>query len=191
MSGKPRLRETYENEVRPALIGRFGRENLYEAPALTKVSVNMRAASARAESDMTKDMEEAVRELSLIVGQRPATTRAKKSIAAFGVREGMPLGCRATLRGARAWEFLDRLFNIALPRIRDFRGLPRDAFDGRGNYTIGIDDQLIFPELGYDDVQRQRGMNITVVTTAQTDEEAAALLEGLGLPLERIDEATA
>jgi large subunit ribosomal protein L5 len=187
MADKPRLKQRYEEEVRPALMERFGYGNIHEAPTVTKVSVNMGVSDAKSGSDATQNMDAAVTEMAQIVGQRPAIRLATKSIAAFGIREGMTVGCRATLRGARAWEFLDRLFNAALPRIRDFRGLPRRSFDGRGNYTIGLTDQLIFPELGYDDVRRQRGMDITIVTSAKTDEEGAALLEDLGLPLQRVD----
>ncbi len=178
----PRLRLKYEQEVRPALMERFGYKNIWQVPRLVKVCVNM--GVGRAKEDY-QTLENAIKEVSLILGQRPVVTRAKKSISAFGVRKGMPVGLRATVRGARMWEFLDKLFNLALPRIRDFRGLPRDAFDGRGNYTIGITDHLIFPELSYDDVERQRGMDITIVTTAETDEEAMALLEELGMPLAR------
>lgn len=176
----PRLRERYEEQVRPALMERFGYKNVYQVPRPVKVCISM--GVGRAKEDY-QTLENAVQEVALIVGQRPAITRAKRSISAFGVRKGMPVGLRVTLRGNRMWDFLDKLFNLALPRIRDFRGLPRDAFDGRGNYTIGITDHLIFPELGYDDVERQRGMDITIVTSARTDEEAMALLEELGMPL--------
>ena len=176
----PRLKKRYLEEVVPALMERFGYSNPMQVPRLVKVAINM--GVGRAKEDY-QTLENAVKEVSLILGQRPCITRAKKSISAFGVRKGMPVGLRATLRGARMWEFLDKLFNLALPRIRDFRGLPRDAFDGRGNYSIGITDHLIFPELTYDDIERQRGMDITIVTSAETDEEAMALLELLGLPL--------
>jgi large subunit ribosomal protein L5 len=176
----PRLKERYQREVRPALMERFGYRNIWQVPRLVKVCISM--GIGRAKEDY-QTLENAVREVALILGQRPCITRAKKSIAGFGVRKGMPVGLRATLRGARMWEFLDKLFNLALPRIRDFRGLPRDGFDGRGNYNLGITDHLIFPELSYDDVERQRGMDITIVTTARSDEEAMALLEALGLPL--------
>lgn len=177
----------YEQELRGKLVERFGYQNVFEAPNVVKIAVNMGLSDATGtgSSDAAQAIEAAVKELSMIIGQRPAITVAKKSIAAFGVREGMSVGCRATLRGNRAWEFMDRLFNIALPRIRDFRGLPRKAFDGRGNYSLGIDDHLVFPDLSYDDVDKQRGMDITIVTTAKTDEEAMVFLEGLGLPLER------
>jgi large subunit ribosomal protein L5 len=178
----PRLKKKYEEEVRPALMERFGYGNLLRVPRLVKVCINMGVGKAKEDF---QTLENAVREVSMIVGQRPAITRATKSISAFGVRKGMPVGLRVTLRGKRMWEFLDRVFNLALPRIRDFRGLSRDGFDGRGNYTFGVSDHLIFPELSYDDVERQRGMDITIVTTAPTDEEAMALLEGLGMPLAR------
>ena len=180
----PRLKELYEKEVRPALMKRFGYKNIWQVPRIVKVCINMGVGEAKQDY---QTLENAIREVSLIIGQRPCITRAKKSVSAFGIRKGMPIGLKATLRGDRAWDFLDKLFNIALPRIRDFRGLPRDAFDGRGNYTIGITDHLIFPELGYDDVEKQRGMDITIVTTAETDEEAMALLEMLGMPLERTE----
>lgn len=178
----PRLKKRYEEEVRPALMERFGYDNVMRAPRLVKVCINMGVGKAKEDF---QTLENAVREVAMIVGQRPSITRAKKSISAFGVRKGMPVGLRVTLRGKRMWEFLDRLFNLALPRIRDFRGLSRDGFDGRGNYTFGVSDHLIFPELTYDDVERQRGMDITIVTTAPTDEEAMALLEALGMPLAR------
>ncbi len=178
----PRLKERYEKEVRPALVERFNYDNIWQAPRLVKVSINMGVEGAR---ESFETLERAMQELTPIAGQWPAMTRAKKSISAFGIRGGQPIGCRVTLRRARMWEFLDRLFNIAMPRIRDFRGLSPNSFDGRGNYSLGLDDHLVFPELGYDDVERARGMDITIVTTAKTDEEARALLELLGLPLQR------
>jgi large subunit ribosomal protein L5 len=177
-----RLKDRYEKEILPALMERFGFTNVWQAPRLEKVSINMGVGKAK---EGTETLDAAVRELTTIAGQKVVITRAKKSISAFGIRMGMPIGCRVTLRGERMWEFTDRLFSIALPRIRDFRGLSRNAFDGRGNYSFGLDDQLIFPELGYDDIERQRGMEITFVTTARTDEEARALLELLGLPFTR------
>jgi large subunit ribosomal protein L5 len=182
---KPRLQEKYEKEVRPALMEQFGLRNIMQAPRLVKVCVNMGVGDAKSGPEAGQNMEAAVRELARIVGQRPSVTRARRSISQFGVRKGMTVGCRATLRGARAWEFLDRLFSVALPRIRDFRGLPRNSFDGRGNYSLGITDHLIFPELNYDDVLKQRGMDITIVTTAGNDEMGRAMLEGLGLPFQR------
>ncbi len=179
---KPRLKERYEKEVLPALMQRFGYKNIWQAPRLEKICLNMGIGKARENPEY---LEAALRELTLIAGQKAVPTRAKRSISAFNVRKKMTVGCRVTLRGDRMWEFLDRLMAIALPRIRDFRGLSRDAFDGRGNYNLGLDDQLIFPELSYDDVQRQQGLDITIVTTAKTDEEAEALLELLGMPLAR------
>lgn len=181
MAHEPRLKQRYREQVLPRLMEQFGHTNIYQAPQLVKVSVNMGVGEATTNFDT---LENAVTELARIVGQRPCITRAKRSIAAFGVRQGQAIGCRATLRGARMWEFLDRLFNVSLPRIRDFRGLPRGSFDGRGNYSIGLDDHLIFPELGYDDVEKVRGFSVTIVSTARTDAEAAALLAGLGLPLQ-------
>lgn len=178
----PRQKERYEAEIRPALMERFGYSNMWEAPRLVKVSLNMGVDSAK---ENFESLERAMQELSVIAGQWPAMTRAKKSISAFGIRQGQPIGCRVTLRDDRMWEFLDRLFNVAMPRVRDFRGLSPDSFDGRGNYTLGLSDQLIFPELGYDDIERIRGLDITIVTTAGTDEEGRAFLELLGLPLQR------
>lgn len=178
----PRLKDRFEKEILPALMERFGFTNVWQAPRLEKVALNMGVGKAKESTDI---LDAAVRELTTIAGQKVVITKAKKSISAFGIRMGMPIGCRVTLRGDRMWEFTDRLFSISLPRIRDFRGLSRNAFDGRGNYTFGLDDQLIFPELGYDDIERQRGLEITFVTTARTDEEARALLELLGLPFTR------
>ena len=178
----PRQKERYEAEIRPALMERFGYSNMWEAPRLVKVSLNMGVDSAK---ENFESLERAMQELSVIAGQWPAMTRAKKSVSAFGIRQGQPIGCRVTLRNDRMWEFLDRLFNVAMPRVRDFRGLSPNSFDGRGNYTLGLSDQLIFPELGYDDIERIRGLDITIVTTAGTDEEGRAFLELLGLPLQR------
>ncbi len=177
---KPRLRERYESEIRPNLMKQFGYRNIWEAPRVVKVCVNLGVSEGKED---VKTLEAAMREASMIVGQKPAMTRARKAIASFGLRKGMPIGCKATIRGDRMYEFLDRLFSTALPRIRDFRGLSPHAFDGRGSYSIGIREHLIFPELGYDDVEKVRGLDITIVTTARTDEEAAALLRELGLPL--------
>ena len=176
----PRLRQRYEEVVRPELCKRFGYKNAMQAPRPLKVCVTMGVQGAKQDP---KALEAAMQELAVIVGQRPARRRAKRSIASFGVREGDQIGCTVTLRGRRMYEFLDRLFNVALPRIRDFRGLAMRSFDGRGNYSFGVRDQLIFPELGYDDVERVRGMHITIATSAQTDEEAAALLRLMGMPL--------
>lgn len=166
----------------PALVERFGYENVWEVPRPRKISINMTVPEADTNIEA---LDAARRELSLIAGQMPAVTRARKAISNFGIRQGQPIGLRVTLRGDRMWEFIDRLFNVALPRIRDFRGLSRDAFDGRGNYSMGITDELIFPELGYDDVETSRGLDIAIVTTADTDEEARELLTLLGLPLTR------
>ena len=178
----PRLKERFENELLGELMERFGYENVWRVPRPRKVSLNMSVPEA--DSDI-EALDRAREELSLIAGQTPAVTRAKKAISNFGIRKGQPIGLRVTLRGARMWEFLDRLFNVSLPRIRDFRGLPSDAFDGRGNYSLGITDELIFPELSYDDVQTSRGLDIAIVTTAETDEEARELLTQMGLPLAR------
>lgn len=178
----PRLKQRYEDETKPALMERFGYDNVWQAPRLVKVSINMGVDEAKESFDA---LEAAMKELTMIAGQRPCITRAKKSISSFGIRKGMPIGCRVTLRRDRMWEFVDRLFNVAIPRIRDFRGLSPNSFDGRGNYSLGLTDQLIFPELNYDDVEQARGMDITIVTTARTDEEAKALLELLGLPLQQ------
>jgi len=175
-----RLKQRYEEVIRPQLIEQFGYTNMWQAPRLWKVSVNMGVSGAAQDRKL---LDAAVNELAQICGQRPTMTFAKRSVATFGIREEQAIGCRATLRGIRMYEFVDRLFSVALPRIRDFRGLSRRAFDGRGNYSIGIREHLIFPELGYDDVARIRGMDITIVTTASTDEEAAALLSAMGLPL--------
>ena len=175
-----RLKQRYAETVVPELMKQFGYRNVWQVPRPYKVCVNMGVSEGKEDA---KALDAAVRELAQVIGQRAAITRAKKAIAAFGLRQGMPIGCRASLRGDRMYEFIDRLFNICLPRIRDFRGLSPNAFDGRGNYSIGIQDHLIFPELGYDDVEKVRGLDITIVTTAQTDEEAAALLRELGLPI--------
>ena len=180
MAYQPRLKVMYQEKVRPALMEQFGYQNIWQVPRPQKIAVSMGVSEA---TDNFELLENAVNELALIVGQRPCITRARQSIAAFGVRQGQAIGCKATLRGARIWEFADRLFNIAVPRIRDFRGLPRSGFDGRGNYSMGVNDHLIFPELTYDDVKKTRGLSITIVTTAQTDDKGIALLEGMGLPL--------
>jgi len=171
----------YQEEIGPSLMRRFGYRNRMQVPRLTKVVVNMGVGAATQDP---KILEAALRDLATISGQRPAIRRATKSIAAFKVREKMPVGCMVTLRGARMYEFLDRLFNVVLPRIRDFRGLPARSVDGRGNYSLGLREQLIFPEINVDDVTRAQGMDVTIVTTAPTDEEAVALLRELGLPLQ-------
>ena len=182
VSQKPRLKARFETEIMDELMERFGYTNVWQVPRPRKVSVNMSVPEADSNIEA---LDAARRELSLIAGQTPAVTRARKAISNFGIQKGQPIGLRATIRGDRMWEFIDRLFNVALPRIRDFRGLPTDAFDGRGNYSLGITDELIFPELSYDDVQTSRGIDVAIVTTAETDEEARELLTALGLPLAR------
>lgn len=174
-----RLREKYRTEVVPGLAKRFGYNNVMEIPKLEKIIVNMGVGDA---IQNPKAMDAAVSDLAAITGQKAAVTRAKKSIAAFKVRAGMPVGCRVTLRGDRMYDFLDRLMNVALPRVRDFRGVSSRAFDGRGNYALGLKEQLIFPEIDYDKVEKVRGMDVIIVTTARTDEEAKELLALLGMP---------
>lgn len=181
-----RLRTKYFEELRPALMKELGLSNLMAAPKVEKVVINMGVGEA---TQNAKVLDPAVAELAQITGQKPVTTRAKKSIAAFKVREGMPIGCMVTLRGDRMYEFLDRLLNVALPRVRDFRGVPTRSFDGRGNYTLGLRDQLIFPEIDYAKVDHQKGMNITIVTTATSDEHGRALLKAMGMPF-RLPSAT-
>ena len=178
----PRLQDRYRETVCPELIERFGYTNPMQVPRLTKIVLNMGVGRAVADS---KVLDSAVGEMAAIAGQKPIVTRARKSIAGFRLREGMAIGCKVTLRRARMWEFLDRLTTIALPRVRDFRGVPARAFDGRGNYSLGIREQIVFPEISYDRVESIRGMNVVVCTTAGTDEEARALLAGLNLPFER------
>src|SRR5271165_6717161 len=175
----PRLKERYRSEIAPALREEFGYANVMQVPGLAKIVVNMGVGEAARDAKL---IEGAVRDLSLITGQKPAVARAKKSIAQFKLREGMPIGAHATLRGTRMWEFADRLLTIALPRIRDFRGLSPRQFDGRGNYTFGLTEQLMFHEIDPDRVDRQRGMDITFVTTATNDEEGRSLLRRLGFP---------
>ena len=177
-----RLRETYDNEVFNQLKEKFQYANVMEVPKLTKITINMGLGEAK---DNSKVLESAVNEIALIAGQKPVVTKAKKSIANFKVRQGMPVGAKVTLRGDRMYEFADKFFNIALPRVRDFKGVSRNAFDGRGNYSMGIKEQLIFPEINYDQVETIKGMNIVFTTTAKTDEEAMALLELLGMPFEK------
>ncbi|MGA0068509.1 MAG: 50S ribosomal protein L5 [Miltoncostaeaceae bacterium] len=174
-----RLKQRYEDEVRPKLQERFGYSSSMEHPRIEKITLNMGVGDAKANS---KALDDAVEELAIISGQRPAITRARKSIAQFKLREGMPIGAKVTLRGARMWEFLDRLNTVALPRIRDFRGINPDGFDGRGNYNLGLREQTIFPEIDYDKVGAVRGLNVTITTSARTDEEAKALLQELGMP---------
>lgn len=178
----PRLLTKYSEEVLPRLKEQFGYKNVMQIPRLTKIVINIGVNEAKLDQ---KYMDASVNELTIISGQKPMIKRAKKSIAGFKLREGMPVACCVTLRGARMWEFLDRLVSIALPRIKDFQGVSRKGFDGRGNYNLGLKEQLLFPEIDYDKVIRQRGMNITFVTTAGVDEEAQAMLAELGVPFAR------
>jgi large subunit ribosomal protein L5 len=177
-----RLEERYREEVAPALQKQFGYASPMAIPKVAKVVINMGVGDAIGDAKL---LDQAVDELAVICGQKPAITRARKSISNFKLREGMAIGCRVTLRGHRMYEFLDRLLNLALPRVRDFRGVSGRAFDGRGNYTLGIRDQLIFPEVNYNKVQKVKGMNISIVTTARTDQEARELLDGLGMPFRK------
>jgi large subunit ribosomal protein L5 len=174
-----RLHERYSKEVAPALDKRFGYNNPMAIPRVRKVTVNIGMGEA---SQNVKLLDVAVQELGLITGQKPVVTRAKKSISNFKIRKGMPIGCMVTLRGERMYEFLDRLGNVVLPRVRDFKGLPPNSFDGRGNFTLGLRDQLVFPEIDYTRVDKIKGMNVTITTTARTDEEGRELLRLLGLP---------
>ncbi|MCE3222778.1 MAG: rplE [Nitrospira sp.] len=175
----PRLRETYREQVVPALMKEFGYGNLMQVPRLERIVLNVGMGEA---IQNVKLLESASAELGIITGQKPVTTRAKKAIAGFKLRQGMPIGAKVTLRSRRMWEFLDRLISLALPRIRDFRGISPKAFDGRGNYTLGLKEQLIFPEIEYDTVASIHGMDITIVTTARTNDEGKALLKHLGMP---------
>jgi large subunit ribosomal protein L5 len=177
-----RLHEKYNTTVVPALVKEFNYTTIMQAPKLDKVVINIGVGDAIADA---KALETAVAELTQITGQKPIITKAKKSIANFKLREGMEIGCKVTLRGEKMYQFLDKLVNIALPRVRDFRGVNKNAFDGRGNYTLGIKEQLIFPEINFDKVTRVRGMDIVIVTTAKTNEEGRALLTGLGMPFEK------
>jgi large subunit ribosomal protein L5 len=177
-----RLKTRYDEEILPALIERFGYSTPIRAPRIVKVTVNMGVGDAKQDSKM---LEAATDQLGTITGQRPNVRRARKSIAQFKVREGMPVGVAVTLRGARSYEFLDRLMSVAIPRIRDFRGLSPRSFDGRGNYSMGVREQIIFPEVDYDEVDQVRGLDITITTTAQSDDEAFALLEAFGMPFAR------
>ena len=177
-----RLKTRYDEEILPALIERFGYSTPMRAPRIVKITVNMGVGDAKQDSKM---LEAATEQLGTITGQRPNVRRARKSIAQFKVREGMPVGVAVTLRGARSYEFLDRLMSVAIPRIRDFRGLNPRSFDGRGNYSMGVREQIIFPEVDYDEVDQVRGLDITITTTAQSDDEAFALLEAFGMPFAR------
>ena len=174
-----RLQEKYENEIVQALMEKFGYKNIMEVPKLEKIVLNMGVGEAK---DNSKVLDAAVSDMQIIAGQKPVITRAKKSIANFNLRENMPIGCKVTLRKTQMFEFADKLMNIALPRVRDFRGVSSKAFDGRGNYAIGVKEQLIFPEIEYDKIDKVRGMDIIFVTTAKTDEEARELLRFLGMP---------
>jgi large subunit ribosomal protein L5 len=185
---RPRLKERYDQELRGELKEQLGVSTLMDVPRLQKITLNMGIGDAKTEA---KVLENALDQLSTIAGQRAQVRRARKSIASFKLREGMPVGVRVTLRGAHMWEFLDRLISIALPRIRDFRGLSTRSFDGRGNFSLGIREQIIFPEINYDDVDTIRGLDVAITTTAKNDEQAEALLRGLGMPFPRETEGDA
>ena len=174
-----RLQEKYNKEVVPALTEKFGYKNIMELPKISKIIINMGVGEAVGNP---KALDSAVNDLTIIAGQKPILTRAKKSLAAWKLRQGMPIGAKVTLRGVRMYQFLDKFMNVALPRVRDFRGISANSFDGRGNYAIGLKEQLIFPEIEYDKIDKLRGMNIVVVTTAKTDEEARELLKLMGMP---------
>ncbi len=177
-----RLKEDYKSRVAPALKEQFGYKNPMQIPSVTKIIVNMGVGEAATNSKL---MEGALSDMAAITGQKPVTTRARKSISNFKLRDGMPVGCRVTLRGDQMWEFLDRLINVTLPRIRDFQGVSPKAFDGRGNYTLGLKEQIIFPEIDYDKVDKVRGMDITIVTTANTNDEGRALLKEFSMPFRK------
>ena len=177
-----RLKETYKNEIMDGMTKKFGYKNVMQVPKLDKIVINMGVGEAK---DNSKILDAAIKDLETITGQKVVPTRAKKSVANFKLREGMPIGCKVTLRGERMYEFADRLINLALPRVRDFRGVNPNAFDGRGNYALGIKEQLIFPEIEYDKVDKVRGMDIIFVTTAKTDEEARELLTLFGMPFSK------
>ena len=181
-STRPRLRQRYDSEIRAQLKETLGLSNIMEVPTLEKIVLNMGVGRASAQASL---LEGAVRDMTQIAGQKPIITKAKKSIAGFKLREGYAIGCKVTIRGDRKWEFLDRLISVAIPRMRDFRGMPTTGFDGRGNYTFGISDQLIFPELDYDKIDQPRGMDISIVTTARTNAEGRALLDAFGFPFKR------
>ena len=179
MANTPNLKKLYQDEVAPALMQKFGYKSSMQIPRLEKIVVNVGCSEAR---ENAKVLDAVVNDLTTITGQKAVITKAKKSVANFKLREGMPIGAKVTLRGNKMWEFLDRLFNVALPRVRDFRGISADSFDGRGNYALGVKEQLIFPEIEYDKIDKIRGMDIVVCTTAQTDEEARELLKLVGAP---------
>ncbi len=175
----PRLKDQYETEIRPRLKDELGLASIMQVPRIAKITLNMGVGEAKTDA---KQLDAAIEELTTIAGQRAQVRRARKSVAQFKIREGMPIGAKVTLRGARMYEFLDRLVTIALPRIRDFRGLNPHSFDGRGNYSLGLREQIIFPEINYDDIQQVRGLDVTITTTAETDDHARALLTAIGLP---------
>ena len=177
-----RLKEKFVNEITPALMSKFNYKSVMQVPKVEKIVINMGVGDAVSNA---KALDVAVEELSLLSGQKPVVTRAKKSIAGFRLREGMPIGAKVTLRGERMYEFLDKLVSVSLPRVRDFRGISKKSFDGRGNYTLGVKEQLIFPEIDYDKVNKVRGMDIVIVTTANTDEEARELLTQFGMPFQK------
>ena len=179
MANTPNLKKLYQDEVAPALMQKFGYKSTMQIPRLDKIVVNVGCSEAR---ENAKVLDAVVSDLTTITGQKAVITKAKKSVANFKLREGMPIGAKVTLRGNKMWEFLDRLFNVALPRVRDFRGISADSFDGRGNYALGVKEQLIFPEIEYDKIDKIRGMDIVMCTTAQTDEEARELLKLIGAP---------
>ena len=179
MANTPNLKKLYQDEVAPALMQKFGYKSTMQIPRLEKIVVNVGCSEAR---ENAKVLDAVVSDLTTITGQKAVVTKAKKSVANFKLREGMPIGAKVTLRGNKMWEFLDRLFNVALPRVRDFRGISADSFDGRGNYALGVKEQLIFPEIEYDKIDKIRGMDIVVCTTAKTDEEARELLKLVGAP---------
>lgn len=177
-----RLKDKFKSEITPALMSKFNYKSIMEVPRLDKIVINMGVGDAVANA---KSLDVAVEELATITGQKPVVTRAKKSIAGFRLREGMPIGAKVTLRGERMYEFIDKLISVSLPRVRDFRGISKKSFDGRGNYTLGVKEQLIFPEIDYDKVNKVRGMDIVIVTTANTDEEARELLTQFGMPFQK------
>ncbi|WP_409296466.1 50S ribosomal protein L5 [Peribacillus sp. SCS-26] len=177
-----RLKEKFQQEITPALVSKFNYNSVMETPKIEKIVINMGVGDAVSNA---KALDTAVEELAIITGQKPLVTKAKKSIAGFRLREGMPIGAKVTLRGERMYEFLDKLISVSLPRVRDFRGVSKKAFDGRGNYTLGVKEQLIFPEIDYDKVSKVRGMDIVIVTTAKTDEEARELLTQFGMPFQK------
>ncbi|MDD6235578.1 MAG: 50S ribosomal protein L5 [Lachnospiraceae bacterium] len=177
-----RLKDLYKSEIVDAMVKKFGYKNIMEVPKLDKIVINMGVGEAK---DNSKVLEVAVKELETIAGQKVVTTKAKNSVANFKIREGMPIGCKTTLRGDKMYEFLDRLVNLALPRVRDFRGVSADSFDGRGNYALGIKEQIIFPEIEYDKIDKVRGMDVIIVTTAKTDEEARELLRLFNMPFKK------